>query len=261
MSAVAGETWADPHAPALPDGVRRVTERRAEGEPALSVVGDWAERFEWLVQGTTLAGPDADFGLFGAVPVGEAMARWRGLRERTGLPRAVHGRQVHGAEVRVHDEAAAGLYVTEGVDGHVTDRRGVLLTVATADCVPISVIDPDRRRVALLHGGWRGTAAGIVESGLAALGADPGTLLAHMGPAICGACYEVGPEVHEALGQPVPSENTPIDVRAVQAHQLVAAGVPRERISVSTHCTRCGDGFYSHRGGSSGRQLGVLGIR
>ena len=84
---------------------------------------------------------------------------------------------------------------------------------------------------------------------------------AHLGPAICGACYEVGPEVHEALGQPPPTDNAPIDLRAVQAHQLIEAGVAPERITVSAHCTRCGTGFFSHRAGDAGRQLGVLGIR
>lgn len=189
------------------------------------------------------------------------MARWRRLREHTGMARAVHALQVHGRRVREHDDTSPGLHVLEGFDGHVTDRPGILLTVTVADCVPISLVDPDRRRIALLHGGWRGTAAGIVEAGLTALGSDPERLFAHMGPAICGDCYEVGPEVHEALGLVVPDTNTPVDVRAVQATQLVDAGLAPDRVTVSEHCTLCGSGFFSHRGGSPGRQVGVLGIR
>jgi hypothetical protein len=56
-------------------------------------------------------------------------------------------------------------------------------------------------------------------------------------------------------------EPSPIDVRAAIAARAAAAGVPAERVSVSTHCTRCGDGdFFSHRAGSPARQMGMLGI-
>lgn len=250
-------------APELPEGVRRLRERRVEGEVPLHVLEEWSERFPWLVHGTTGHGDDGafDLGLFGDSPVGESMTRWRQLREETGLRRAVHALQVHGKAVAEHAESDPGLHVMEGFDGHITDRPGILLTVTVADCVPIFLVDPDRRRIGMLHGGWRGTAKGIVETGLRQLGARPTSLHAHLGPAICGECYEVGPEVHEALGLAVPASNSPVDVRAVQARQLEAAGVAPERITVSEHCTRCGTGFFSHRGGSRGRQVGVLGIR
>lgn len=238
-------------------------ERPAPGDVPLYRLEEWTERFPWLVHGTTAGGRDGDFdlGLFGREPVVDVLSRWRRLREATGLPRAVHSLQVHRTTVLVHESDEPGLYVTEGADGHVTARPGILLTVAVADCVPISVVDGERRRVTLLHGGWRGTAAGIVEAGLGRLGGAPTDLYAHLGPAICGDCYEVGPEVHEALGLPVPEGNTPVDVRAVLARQLRAAGVLADRITVSEHCTRCDDPFFSHRGGATGRQMGVLGIR
>ncbi|NIP83552.1 MAG: laccase domain-containing protein [Gemmatimonadetes bacterium] len=247
--------------PPLPDGVRRVRETRVDGAVPLHVIPDWRDRFPWLVHGTTGGGRGRDLGLFGRTPVAESLGRWRALRETTGLGRAVHARQVHGADVLEHDDATAGLFVAEDCDGHVTARAGILLTVSVADCAPISLVAPGDRRVALLHGGWRGTAAGIVGRGMDRLGRDPDTVHAHLGPAICGDCYEVGPEVHAALGLPPPATNTPVDVRAVQARQLVDAGVPPGQVTVSEHCTRCGTGFFSHRGGSPERQLGVLGIR
>ena len=84
----------------------------------------------------------------------------------------------------------------------------------------------------------------------------------HFGPAICGACYEVGPEVFEALNQPVPPCPTPIDLRAVLVERAVAAGVDRSQVTVSGHCTRCtGSGLFSHRGGDAERQVGYLGVR
>lgn len=251
--------------PALPDGVTTVREPRREvhGLP-LYPVPAWSAAFPWLVHGTTGAAggdDDADLGLFGSAPSGEVLARWRRLREGLGVPRAVHSAQVHGAAVMEHMERLPGLYVAHGRDGHVTGVPGILLTVALADCVAVSLVDPELQRVALLHAGWRGTAAGIVESGLEALGREPGRVHAHLGPAICGECYEVGPEVWKALGLPEPDGPAPVDLRAVQTLRLIDGGIDPERITVSEHCTKHDDGFFSHRGGSRGRQVGVVGVR
>lgn len=84
----------------------------------------------------------------------------------------------------------------------------------------------------------------------------------HLGPAICGSCYEVGPEVFGALGLPTPDGPTPLDLRAALAERAAAEGVPSTSITVSGHCTRCTDsGLFSHRGGDAGRQVGYLGLR
>ncbi len=117
----------------------------------------------------------------------------------------------------------------------------------------------------MLHAGWRGAAAGVLEAGIAALrgwGAAPGSLWVHLGPAICGRCYEVGPEVFAALGvAPVPADRR-LDLRRVLAARAHAAGIPAAQISSSAWCTRCDEGaFFSHRGGSSGRQLGIAALR
>jgi polyphenol oxidase len=217
----------------------------------------------WLVQGTTGRGDGEafDLGLFGSSPVGATLRRWRALRNVTGMARVVHSLQVHRARILDHDGPEQGMVIAEGFDGHTTTRRGVLLTVSVADCVPIFLVAPGRGRIVLLHGGWRGIARGILGAGLVRLDSAVETVHIHLGPAICGPCYEVGPEVHAALGLEPPSSNTPVDVRAVLAHQAVAAGVPPGNVSVSEHCTRCGVGFFSHRGGSAARQLGILGLR
>ncbi len=87
-------------------------------------------------------------------------------------------------------------------------------------------------------------------------------LWVHLGPAICGACYEVGPEVFEALGKPAPPSPAPVDVREVLVSQAQAIGVPEAHVSVSNDCTLCGEsGFFSHRGGRPERQAAVLGVR
>jgi copper oxidase (laccase) domain-containing protein len=104
-----------------------------------------------------------------------------------------------------------------------------------------------------------------VERGIETLSAassERTDLLVHLGPAICGECYEVGPEVFEALKLPAPSAPEPVDLRRVMAHRASEAGVPAEQITISTLCTLCGDGgLFSHRGGDGGRQVGYLGMR
>jgi polyphenol oxidase len=249
--------------PALPPGVRTIREELQPGPVPVQAHPEWAAEMGWLVQGTTGRGPDGDFdlGLSGTSPVGEVLGRWRSLHEVSGADRIVHGRQIHADRILVHEEGPPGIAISDGVDGHVTDRTGVLLTVSVADCVPISLVDPERRRIALLHGGWRGTARRILRHGLARLGGNVAAVRVHLGPAICGPCYEVGPEVHQALGLPVPSGRANVDVRAVQAREALDAGVPADHVTVSEHCTRCGDRFFSHRAGSPGRQLGLLALR
>jgi len=169
----------------------------------------------------------------------------------------------------VHRERGApGIMVMDAFDGHVTDRAGLLLSASVADCVPVFVADPQGRAVAMLHAGWRGTAAGIVERGIQRIvegwhGA-PERLWLHCGPAICGECYEVGPEVHAGVDpqRDPPSGNTCINLRASIARRALATGLLAERVTLSAHCTRCGPpDFFSHRAGSPGRQMGVLGVR
>jgi YfiH family protein len=261
------------------------------GFPALSHPG-WTDRFPWVVQGTTLREDGSapfDLALFGqAAPTTEVRGNWATLVRETGAVRALHARQVHGATVRAHvassaanetsrppqssetiahfDHVPAAPSLVEPCDGHATATPGVLLAITVADCVPVFVLDRRRRAVAAVHAGWRGVAAGVLEQALLVMerswGTAPEDITMHLGPAICGACYEVGPEVFAALDQPVPEGATPIDLREVLAVRALRAGVAGGEVSMSTHCTLCTDsGLFSHRGGDSGRQVGFVGMR
>ena len=117
-------------------------------------------------------------------------------------------RQVHGNVVRViraedgvfegRLETAEGKAVLEG-DGMVTDVPGMLLGVGTADCVPVLVVDVEKRAVGAFHAGWRGTVTGIVGEGIEAMRREYGSrsedLRAAVGPSIGACCYAVGEEV------------------------------------------------------------------
>lgn len=165
----------------------------------------------------------------------------------------------------------------ETADGYLLTESGVFAAVKTADCVPVLLYDPVCRAAAALHAGWRGTFAGIVPAAVAALcklGSRPENILAAIGPAISGPCYEVGAEVRRAaesrLGA-VPlaafRENGEgrflCDLKEANRLLLLSAEILPEHIDVCPLCTHCrGDLFYSHRasGGRRGTMMSVVGL-
>jgi YfiH family protein len=225
--------------------------------------GDLVEELAPLgVVGFTTTRASGSFGLGSHEPVAEVMDRWSALLSdcrSLGAPALACAGQVHGADLEHHRSGWRGWLRGRALDGHVTAAPGVALAVTVADCTPVFLAHP-AGPIALLHAGWRGTAAGILERGLAALaalGAPPEEVVMHCGPAICGPCYEVGPEVIEALTGRPSVGRVRLDLRALLAERAAAAGV--RSVSVSRWCTRChAERFYSHRGGDAGRQLGVL---
>ena len=249
------------------ESFERVKEVPIEADLPAWVHPGWATRFPWLLQATTHRGDD-DFNLrfFGGEHRPEAERRLAELGGATGFGAQVLSHQVHETTVLSHADRSEGLSFGADADGHATEVPGLLLAVSVADCVPIFLVARDARAIALLHAGWRSAAGGILEEGLRRLSAEFGVqgpgITMHLGPAICGSCYEVGPEVFSALGEPEPDHATPIDLRDVLARRAVACGVAQNQISISAHCTRCGaTPFYSHRGGDVGRQLALLGVR
>ena len=196
------------------------------------------------------------------------LARER-LRRRVAVDGLARGRQVHGATVaRVLDEqglsASASPQVLQGdegarplgeADGQATPLRRLGLMVLTADCLPVAVAAPGA--VAVLHAGWRGLAAGIVEQGVSALRDLSGEedLQAVIGPGAGPCCYRVGEDVHVALGGE--ARSGPIDLAGIAERRLRAAGVAQVR-SLDV-CTICDGRFFSHRreGERAGRQAGV----
>jgi polyphenol oxidase len=226
----------------------------------------WQQEMPELVQGITAG---ADMSLFGGAPARDVTPRWLRLTSALGCTAVVHARQVHEARVLHHSVAVNGILIVGEADGHATAMRRTLLAVSVADCVPIFMAAATRRVIALLHGGWRGVAAGILEAGVDILrqhhAVEPAELTIHFGPAICGRCFEVGAEVPQQLGMEVDVESgarTHIDLRRHLAGRALRLGVTPERVTISAWCTRCGDSpFYSHRAGCAERQIALLGLR
>jgi hypothetical protein len=214
------------------------------------------------VEAFTTTRAAGDYGLRDGEPPAESLARWLALQAElaTIAPRFASARQVHGARVLEHGAGASvGWTRHEGADGHVTFAPGVGCVVTVADCVPVFVAHPSGA-VALLHAGWRGTAARIVEQGIARMvghGFDAADLRVHFGPAICGRCYQVGPDVFEQLTGWQTIRHRNVDLRALLSEQAKDMGV--RQLTASPHCTKCdNDRFYSHRAGDAGRQVAVI---
>lgn len=206
--------------------------------------------------------------------VGDAPARvaenWARLEAATGLGFA-RVRQVHGARaVRLDVAGAPG----EEADAVVCLAPGVAACVSVADCVPILLADPESGAVAAVHAGWRGTVGRAAAEGVRALaletGAQPGRLLASIGPSIGPCCYEVSPDLaarfEEELGaSAVRGGRVPrLDLWASNVAVLRAAGVSAERVEVLGRCTACEqDLFFSHRrdAGRTGRQMAFIAPR
>jgi polyphenol oxidase len=215
----------------------------------------------WGIRAFTTTREAGTFGLSGSDPVNEVMTRWSALQREVSdtARRVVSIRQVHGTRVILHTAGWEGWLRGEEADGHVAAEKGTALTVGIADCVPVFIAHPSGV-VALLHSGWRGTAAGITAEAIGALakmGLAPDELAIHLGPAICGRCYEVSADVREQLtGQPVTRPGH-VDLRSLIAESATEIGV--QKIAVSSFCTRCdNDRFFSHRAGDAGRQIGVI---
>jgi len=172
----------------------------------------------------------------------------------------VMGRQVHGADLRRHSAVqdppvyAEAVRSPDEVDAHATDQPGLVPLVMVADCLPIALAG--RGGVAMVHGGWRGLAGGIVEGTAAEIGAEG----AAIGPGIGPCCYEVGEEVLGVFsGLDGVAEGRMLDLAAVARRLLQNVGV--EEIEASDLCTSCNpERFYSHRrdGERTGRQAGLV---
>lgn len=218
---------------------------------------------------TTRPGGDSEapfeslnLGLFTGDEPESVLANRRRLADVLGLnpERVLTGRQVHGTELAEHrgpQDPPCYIEPCESpleVDGHATAAPGLACFVLVADCLPIALSGPDG--VTMLHCGWRGLAAGIVERGVDAVRATD----AAIGPGIGPCCYEVGEEVStafEGLGEVAVGGR--LDLPEAASRLLSRAGV--ERVLTSELCTSCEeDLFFSHRrdAGRTGRQAGLV---
>ncbi|MFM8550800.1 MAG: peptidoglycan editing factor PgeF [Nitrospiraceae bacterium] len=184
--------------------------------------------------------------------------------------------QVHGTDALVLDRPVGEGEQFGGTwDALVTDQAEVLLTVKTADCVPVLVHDPQRGVVAAIHSGWRGSVAGILPRTLAVMrerfGSAPRSLRIGIGPSAGPCCYEVDEPVLEKLRSgfsdwPLVARETGqgvwlLDLRDLLRRQAQTWGVEAHAIRSANVCTICHPSlFHSYRRDGTARGTMVSGI-
>ena len=160
-------------------------------------------------------------------------------------------------------------------DAVVTNRKGFLLGIKVADCVPVLFYDPVKKAVGAAHAGWRGTANGILKVTVEALrsefATDPEDLMVAIGPAIRWCCYEVGREVLDAVAAATGEGDYSmekdgklcLDLQSANKYQALSVKIQDKNISIIEECTYCyPDRYFSYRymKGTGGRQGGFIGM-
>ena len=210
--------------------------------------------------------PPLDLGRTTDAPGPEAVESRRALCEALGVePSSVRlVRQVHGDRLLdLGEELAAGTAGVLATEPAAAEADGFLLSggegaglipaIVTADCLPVAISGP--RGTALLHLGWRGLSSRMLEEAITATAGSSAVI----GPGIGPCCYEVGPEVFDALGIQHRSDPAPLDITSVASARLGGAGV--SEIARTGLCTSCEkDLLFSHRrdGISAGRQMALI---
>lgn len=189
-------------------------------------------------------------------------------------------KQVHGNRVLVFDSAPPDpeeVRQTEA-DAIITNVPGLLIGVMTADCLPILIHDPNRKVVAAIHAGWRGTLNQVARRTLEILVKDfrcePGDLAVALGPSISGQSFEVDEsllnqfrqtfEYWSRYARPQRQAKWLIDFRMINAHMLALMGLEERNFWISTHCTYLEkDLFHSYRrdGEQAGRMFNFIGLK
>ncbi len=181
--------------------------------------------------------------------------------------------QIHSDIIHVIDDIPSGKLTG---DAMLTKQKGVLLIIRTADCLPVLMVDKERKAVAAVHCGWRSTSQGLIQKVVKSMkdnfGCDVDALLAAMGPCIGRNCYEVDSDVRQEFErngltlepfQPHPSKGGKyfLGLKKANRIQLIDAGVDESNISDVDLCTHCEDDLNSYRRDKkvSGRMMSFIG--
>lgn len=193
--------------------------------------------------------------------------QWWAFPDRARLRRV---NQVHGADVVSASSYNGGF---PDADGMWTRSPSDVLVVRAADCAPVWIVDPRTKAVALVHAGWKGVVAGVIERAVGALvaaGADAADLHAAVGPHIGRCCFEVGPEVADRFARDPGAvasvsyliaerrrdDGQALDLTAAIVHRLATSGLHGSRMQACYACTRCHpQWFHSYRRNGTGGPL------
>ena len=201
---------------------------------------------------------------------------WNAVAQAFGISpdRLVTVNQVHGEAIVTVDGQNYSSMRAASADGLITNVPGIAIGIETADCVPILLIDPVTPAVGAVHAGWRSTVQKIVQQAVKKMqdefGTDPSRMIAAIGPAICGKCYEVDEPVMGPVRRNFPfwseaavsrgNDKWGLDLVKLNRLELAQIGLAEKNIHTLGMCTSCRkDLFYSFRvEGRTGRMLSTV---
>lgn len=144
----------------------------------------------------------------------------------------------------------------EIADGVFTSEPKQVCMILTADCLPVLVCDREGNHAAAIHAGWRGLASGVIENTINAMGVNPQTLMAWLGPAIGPDKFEVGADVFQAFTEHDPASQSSFIAHApdkwmANLYQLASLRLNKlgiDKIYGGEYCTHSQkDLFFSYR--------------
>lgn len=197
----------------------------------------------------------------------------------TSIDRMVYTKQTHTNNVKVVDEVCAGMGVIrersfDNIDGLVTNTKNLCLVSSYADCIPLTLYDKNKKVIAVLHAGWKGTVTNIAKNGLKLMKdsfeCDMKDVIAFVGPGICKSCYEVSADVAKAftdnytsleckliIENGVAADKYQLDLISANYINLANEGILPSNIYVADVCTSHNkDILFSHR--ASGGKRGIM---
>ncbi|MCI5952199.1 MAG: peptidoglycan editing factor PgeF [Anaerostipes sp.] len=187
----------------------------------------------------------------------------------------VFSNQVHDTKIKIVTKEDCGKVMT-GMDGLMTDEKGICLVTSYADCVPLFFYDPVKGVVAVSHSGWKGTVNRMgkktVEKMESVYGSKAEDIIAAIGPSICQKCYEISEDVAIQFADAFPEEwydtfmvdkgngKYQLDLWKVNEYILLDAGILREHLDITDLCTCCNpELLFSHRA-SKGKRGNLAGF-
>lgn len=163
---------------------------------------------------------------------------------------------VHGNNVEIVDSGQKGQTIPK-TDGLITQDPEIFLAVTVADCLPVYIFDENEKGAGILHAGWRGIVAGIIENGIEKfqenLEAKTEEIHIKIGPAIGPCCFEVNEEIAQKFEKypgAVKTESNQFHVDLKLAAKQIATqnGIPEKNIEISPECTAClPEKYFSYR--------------
>jgi YfiH family protein len=196
--------------------------------------------------------------------------------EKLQFPRQVHGDNIG---IITKEQGITSKTLDRGIDGLITNLKGVPLVTFFADCVPVLLLDINKKVIATIHSGWRGTVKKITLKGINLMcekfGSNPSDIIAVIGPSIGQCCYEVDEKVYSEFKKSFPKAYMQYFTLASKGHYMLdlwkavtdtlkSGGILEDNITASHLCTQCNElYFYSHRrqGAERGTLAAILELR